>query len=240
MAQPRPSKWLYGSATVLGGRFPYVILALIVLTLATTILGQWSAPIRDALFFSADSAFRGEVWRLVTWVFLAHGAGPVALIFGCFALAFLGRELYYDLGPRRFLGIYFGVAVLAAGVMGLLGLIWPTFLTVPVFGMWPVLDALVILFAVRFPHRQILAYFVIPVGGWNLVVLTIAGTLLFALLDRPILYIPHFTAEILALIYTDVISFRKLWLRLQYSRLEREYRRRTSGLREVPKDRWVN
>ena len=48
--------------------------------------------------------------------------------------------------------------------------------------MWPLADALIIAWATLFPTRQMLVYFVIPLGGRNLIYATLGGTLIFALL----------------------------------------------------------
>ena len=81
-----------------------------------------------------------------------------------------------------------------------------------------------------------LLYFVMPLGGRNLIYATLGGTLLFALLERrrwP--FIPHFAAQLLSLAAMRGNPLRELWTRLRFELAYGRWRRRTSRLREVPR-----
>ena len=78
-----------------------------------------------------------------------------------------GRDLADAWGTRRFLGAYLAsrrslrVLTVLVGSRGR----WCPFAYVTI---WPVLEALIIAWAIWFPSRQILVYFVLPLGGRNL------------------------------------------------------------------------
>jgi hypothetical protein len=111
--------------------------------------------------------------------------------------------------------------------------------------MWPALDALIIAWAVKQPGAQILIWFVLPVSGRHLIAVTCGMTFIWAVMGGFALYIPHFAAELAALVYMDVFSFRRTYLRARLAMLERQNKRRIpSHLRPVERDdeppRWTH
>jgi membrane associated rhomboid family serine protease len=191
---------LGGGFVVLGTRIPAVTGGLIALTLAVSVAGavadQAGASVREWLVLVPGRVWQGELWRLLSWVFVE--IHPLSLIFGCLVLWMFGGELNNAWGPRRFIRLYVGFAV-SAGILTCLiaRLAWPTLLAVPYATMWPIMETLLIAWAVLYPHRQILFYFVLPVGGRALIWLTVGGTVLF--------------------LYLRPVGPRYLWLRFKYA-----------------------
>src|SRR5262245_15063298 len=183
----RPVRVLDGSFTVMGGRVPRVVGALIVLTLLVTIAGAVGMRngfplLQQVVLLVPGFVLAGQAWRLFSWVF--YEPNGLGLVFGCLGLWWFGRDLYYSWGPGRLLGVYLGLAAAAGlGTCLVARLFWPTLLELPYFGMWPVLSALIIAWATLHPHRDLYVYFVLPLRGRNLILATIGGTVLFALLD---------------------------------------------------------
>ncbi len=220
----------------MGRLIPVVVGGLIVTTLVVTILsaigGRNGFHLANLIAFWPSLVLAGQAWRLLTWVFYEPNA--LSLVFGCLGLVWFGGDLIAIWGARRFLLLYLGIAALAAGVTTLLALAFPS-LDVPNAGMWSVLDALLIAWAIYYPSRQILMYFVLPISGRNLVWLVIGGTVLFALLDGVAQFIPNFLAEVLILAYLRDPGITRFWRRLVPSRGIR----RPSHLREVKREmRW--
>jgi len=185
-------------------------------------------PVLSALICEGEKVLSGQIWRLPSWVLIEPG--PLQLLFGSILLYGLGGDLAQRWGTRRFLLSYFGVASLAGALTCLLGLLlWPNLLRVPFSGMWPVLDALIIAWAMLFPDRMILAAFVLPIGGRHLVTLTIALTVVFAFMYGFAPFVPNFFAELIALVYMGVLSPRRMLLRAQLAMLQRAERRRAAG-----------
>ena len=234
-----------GSFSIMGTRIPVVVGALIGLTLGLSILGavgrQTGFPLTQSGALFPLRVWEGEVWRLFTWIFFE--TEPFPLIFACLGLWWFGSDLAYAWGARRFLAVYFGFALVSAGVTCLLARsVWPGLTLLGYAGNWPLVDALVIAWAVLYPHRQIFVYFVLPLGGRNLIYLTIAGTLLLGVFNGFGQYLPHLTAEALMLLYMRELSLRYLWLRLKFAMTSR----RRSQLRPVDRDtrneppRWLH
>jgi membrane associated rhomboid family serine protease len=221
---------------VMGTRVPLVVALLIGLTLAGTILGavgrrngfpvvlQWAALMPDLVW-------AGELWRLLSWPFFEPDG--LALIFACLALWWFGRDLAYSFGPAGFLARYLLLATLTGAATCLMVRAFPALSAGAYMGPWPLVDAMVVAWAIFYPHRQILFFFVLPLGGRNLVYVTLGVTLLFALLNGFAPFVPHFLALAATLAYMRDPSLMYLWLRFKLAWLQRGGRRRGSRLRAV-------
>lgn len=128
------------------------------------------AGLTDYGVYDPGAILRGEVWRLVTPLFmhLPTSAGLIALAFNMLTLYTVGRRLEERYGGREFL-LFF----LAAGIFAYLAY----FLTqlagvVPAgyaIGPTPVVIALLVVFACLYPREQVI-FIVIPMPAWLLVV----------------------------------------------------------------------
>jgi hypothetical protein len=102
------------------------------------------------------------------------------------------------------------------------------------------IDALVVAWGLNHPFRQILLFFAVPVSGKTLVLVTVGGTVLFALFTGVGAFVPHLLAEGIAWVHASGKGPGQ-WLR----RI-RLPRRRGRGRFEVvhadrdPDRRWLN
>jgi membrane associated rhomboid family serine protease len=184
---------------------PPVIAALIVVTalvsIAAALASRNGAPgVVMAGLLVVPAVWHGELWRLVTWVLYETDALP--LIFACLTLYWVGSDLARSWGARRFLLFYFGVAAAAGALTTLLGLVWPAVAAVAQAGSWPVLDALVIAWGLRYGDREMRLYGVFRLTGRHLVWITLGVTVLYALFRGLAAYVPHLFAELLVLAWT--------------------------------------
>jgi membrane associated rhomboid family serine protease len=225
---------LSSSFVFFGARFPAVVVWLSAGILAASCLAALDFRVGFKLLrfvtLQPDLVLRGQVWRLVTWSFFE--LSPLGLIFGCVLLLMIGRDLADSWGARRFLGAYVVLTVLVGALTVLVGLVWTEVRVMPYVTMWPIMEALIIAWATWFPSRQILVYFVLPLSGRNLVLVTIGGTLIFALLLSISVFVPHFLAEGLTLAYLRVPAIGRMFQRLSLG-VRGSQRRRASHLRAV-------
>jgi membrane associated rhomboid family serine protease len=191
-------------------RIPPVVAALIAVTAVVSIaaaLGSRNgAPgLATGGLLWVPAVWHGEVWRLVTWVLFE--TDPLALLFACLTLYWVGSDLARMWGPRRFVGFYFGVAAVAGALTALLGLVWSPVAAIPQGGSWAVLDALVIAWGLRYADREIRLWGVVRLTGRQIVWLTIGVTVLYALFRGLAAYVPNFFAELM------VLGWMGPWLR---------------------------
>ncbi len=117
--------------------------------------------LQDQLGLSSQALRHGWIWTLVSHAFL-HDTGNLFHVIGvALLLYFIGGELLPLLGPRRFLGLYFGATIVG-------GLAWALAHWHVVgmhLGSMAAADAMLVVFACFYPNRQIdfLLFFVIPV-----------------------------------------------------------------------------
>lgn len=125
-------------------------------------------------WFDADSAaIFGElqVWRLLSYAFL-HG-GPIHLLFNMLFLWMAGREVESIYGKWEFLAFYLTAAVFS-------GLCWaaldyfgpnpPGVLPGRAMGASGAVAAVIVVYAMFYPRREVLLFFILPMPMWLFVV----------------------------------------------------------------------
>jgi membrane associated rhomboid family serine protease len=180
-----------------GQRVPWAIGLVLVVTVVTSLLvalaDRHVLPLFDLGALVPDRVLHGEIWRLLTWSVIEPG--PLALLFGCLLLYWFGRDLAGQWGSRRFLAVYFGVALVSAMGTCILALFDRALLEHAYVGSWPLAEAITVAWGLWFPDRVIRIYFVIPVRGVVVAWGTVALTVVFAIYlgwDR---YVPNLLAE---------------------------------------------
>lgn len=209
---------------LLGHSFPLVAILLASATLLTSIVAavtfrNGGLSLAGLLALHARPVLAGQVWRLITWP-LIEGE-PLSLFFACFMLLWFGRDLAYAWGPQRLLALYFGCAAGSAALTLLVGQwVWTEVAQRLYLTPWAVVGALTVAWAARFPQRQILLMFVVPLGGRQFVYAVLGLTLLDGLLNGLAGVVPHFFAMGLALLTVRSEPWATTWLRLRYRVLQ--------------------
>jgi len=149
-----------------------IIIATVVVFLAQTISlrAPRLARILDGLKLWPARVFeRGAVWQLVTYAFL-H-AGGMHILFNMLFLYWFGRSIEIAWGTKRFLIFYFG----AAAFSGLCYAAWYYALgsPYPCIGASGAVMACMMVYAIWYPNRVILLFFIIPVRIRTLVIFTV-------------------------------------------------------------------
>jgi hypothetical protein len=140
------------------------------------LLDEWAS-------LSPSRIWRGELWRLVTWVFVE--SGPLGLVLTCACIYKFGGELvprWGDARLRRFLVEVLGGAAVATTLLALIsGDAW----SMHRLGGWSVGDALVIAWARQYPQRPLVLYGLLVLSGRNLIAVIIAINVVFAIFGGP-------------------------------------------------------
>ena len=155
-----------------------LLLAMVVAYFAQVTFEPWFTDL-----FSLQANWFAQPWRvfdLLTYGFLHSTQNIQHLLFNGIALFFFGRAVESRYGSREYLA-FFCVAVVGAG------LIWSLSETFSGNGVHASLvgasggiAAVLILFALNYPHQKVLIWGVLPVPAWLLAVLFLGQDLLGA------------------------------------------------------------
>ena len=122
---------------------------------------------------------RGQVWRLVTYMFMHSKIFLLHLLFNMLALWMFGSELEQRWGTRRFVKLYFLFGI-GSGLFSALYLMDPYLRSRSVVGASGAIMGLLTAYAVYYPNREILLFFILPVRAWMLVAGYAVYSLFFA------------------------------------------------------------
>lgn len=102
---------------------------------------------------SRAALFRGEIWRLVTFILVPPGSSPLFIIFALYFYYMIGGALEARWGAVKF-NLYYLIGMLAAIIACLItGSAGNTFLNLSLF----------FAFAALFPDEQVLLFMVLPI-----------------------------------------------------------------------------
>ena len=112
------------------------------------------------LYFNRDLIMQGQVWRLITFIFLPPSGNLLWILFSLYFYYFLGTSLENHWGGARF-NIYYGLGVIGNIISGFLtGFATNTYLN----------TSLLLAFAVLYPNMEFTLFFFLPVKvkwiGW--------------------------------------------------------------------------
>lgn len=245
----RPLALYRGNVYVFGARFPAAVVGIFVFTLLATLVGvaglRHGLPLLGYVGLAPAAIWHGQVWRLVTWFFFDPGLNPLSLLFWAMMLLMFGRDLCDAWGWRRFLKVYLGVGAATAVLTCLIAVVWRGLMEAEYLDSWPVVNALIIAWALLFPTRQILFSLVIPMSGKALIWITVGVTVFFALLYGIDRFVPHLVAVGAMYAYLrGTPLMRRRWLEMRLRGLQASPRRRPPHIRPVDepdeKPRWYH
>ncbi|MBN1577137.1 MAG: rhomboid family intramembrane serine protease [Chitinispirillaceae bacterium] len=128
-----------------------------VLPVIGPVLLEWGALV------PGDAFAHGQVWRLATYMFLHDPSSPFHLLFNMLGLWMFGQEIETAWGSRRFVWFYL-ISGIGSGCFSVWHLFSPAMSVTGVIGASGAVLALLTVYAVTYPHRQVLLFFVLPVN----------------------------------------------------------------------------
>lgn len=142
----------------------------IVFLLETIVSAKTGESILFYLYFDKEAIFRGEVWRIFTFVFIPDSFSLFSLALGLYIDWLIGNALENEWGAFRF-NLYYLVGWLGAVLSGLLtGFATNYYLHLSMF----------LAFAILYPDFTLYIFFVLPVKmKWLAIVDAVALVLLF-------------------------------------------------------------
>jgi membrane associated rhomboid family serine protease len=120
---------------------------------------------------SSQGIFRnGEIWQLLTATFL-HG-GVMHILWNMVFLWMVGREMESFYGTRDFVVLYLSAAAISTLGWALVDLYSGH--EAHMLGASGAIMAVIVIYALYYPHREVLLFFVLPVEMWLLVLVYLA------------------------------------------------------------------
>jgi len=144
------------------------------LVFALSIMDE-SGTLFSRLAFSPTDIFRGEVWRLVTFLFVPISSSPVWLAVSLYFYYMLGTTLEQTWGTAKFC-LYYLISVVLLIVSGLVFFLFGAPFDSGMVSVFSIHLTLLVAFATLYPDTVILLMFILPVKvKW----LGIAASVLF-------------------------------------------------------------
>jgi hypothetical protein len=134
----------------------YIVLGMAVVWIANLILStnpNNSVNLYEMIYFDRDKILHGEVWRVISFVFMPPSTLFILIPIILYFYWFMGSSLEYKWGSFKFNVFYFTgiIGCIAAGFI--FGYATNEYLDLSLF----------LAFAILFPNEQLLAFFVIPI-----------------------------------------------------------------------------
>jgi membrane associated rhomboid family serine protease len=152
-----------------------------------------NGPVTNWLMIDTDAILHGQVWRLLTGAFL-HSREWQHIVFNMLILWWAGSEVESIYGPREFLAFYLTAAVVASAAYVVTDLLThPAGMRSTALGASGAVTATLVVFALHYPNRTVLLFFIIPVPVLLMVILFVFLDALGALGYRqePIAFAAH-------------------------------------------------
>lgn len=162
-------------------------------------LGQ--SPVTALMELRASKVMEGEVWRVFTYAFVHDPNNIFPIAFNILFLVFFGRHVEDIYGWKEFLAYY-----LCSGVLAGLAFVLASTAAQnggALFGPAASVTATLFLYALHFPRRTILLFFVIPCPVWFVVVFNVLNDVVgfFGGRLHPAAFVAHAAAAGFAYVY---------------------------------------
>ena len=140
----------------------YVVAGNIFVYLMSILTRQNDPYALEFLSFHLSGLLRGEVWRLVTFIFIPLYGSPLTLLISLYFYYWVGSTLEREWGTARFTIYYFSGALLSVLSAVAVSLITGNY-GYTLQGTYYVNLSMFLAFAVLFPDMQVLLFFIIPI-----------------------------------------------------------------------------
>lgn len=138
----------------------YVVIGTVAVYMLYLLTGM-NAGVFSLLAFSPAHILKGEIWRLITFIFLPISTSPLSLILSLYFYYWIGSTLENQWGTAKFTIYYFSgvlLTIIATIIASLM-----TGLNMAVYSTYYVNMSMFLSFAALYPDAQVLFFFLIPI-----------------------------------------------------------------------------
>ncbi len=152
---------------------PHLMRYVVFITAAVYFLDMFSQSYASyMLFFNANLILQGELWRLVTWLFIPDGTSVLWVLISFSFYYFIGEAIESYWGPAKFTLFYFTGALLMVA-LAFLSLLWSPF---PIVSSGYLNRVLFLAFATLYPTALVRVYLILPIQAKWLALLYVVLT----------------------------------------------------------------
>ena len=114
---------------------------------------QYGTTLSSYLYFSRSAIFHGEVWRILSFLFIPINSSPIWILFSMYFYWLIGSGLEREWGSFRF-NVFYLCGAIGTILSGLItGYVGNTYLNFSLF----------LAFALLYPDFQVMLFFILPV-----------------------------------------------------------------------------
>lgn len=196
--------------------------------------------ITDSGSLIANNVFHyGQVWRLVSYMFLHSTSDGFHILLNMLGLWMFGTELEDRWGFKKFMLFYLFCGTGAALFSGFYFLV-PAMRYMEVIGASGAIFGVITAYAVYYPNREVLLFFIIPIRVW----IVVAGYAVLSLVlafqsGKTVAHLMHFGGIAVALGILKGSPFLDEWWTVQKERL-REENIRARAKENLGRERFYN
>ena len=140
----------------------YIVIGNVVVYFLSMLSRNTDAAALDFLAFNLNSLLHGEIWRIVTYIFVPGYSSPFTLLIALYFYYWIGSTLEREWGTPKFTLYYLGGAALTVVGVILTSLISGNYY-LTLAGTGYVNLSMFLAFAVLFPDMTVLLFFIIPI-----------------------------------------------------------------------------
>jgi membrane associated rhomboid family serine protease len=178
---------------------------------------------------------QGQLWRCITYVFCHDPSGPFHILFNMLTLWMFGVELEQMWGTRKFVLFYLASGI-GSALFSVVTVFSPAMWMTPVIGASGAVLSLLTVYALYFPRRQILLFFLVPVNV--LVAVAIFGFIsLYGSMQSMgnVSHLTHLGGIVIGVLYVKAFPFFSAFL--EHAKTRAEAVRRASDERKKNAER---
>ncbi|MBN1603211.1 MAG: rhomboid family intramembrane serine protease [Chitinispirillaceae bacterium] len=169
----------------------------------------------------------GQIWRLLTYMFMHDTVSPLHILFNMLVLWMFGVELENLWGTVRF-SVFYILCGIGSGLFSIISIFTPA-IYAPVIGASGAVLGVITAFALFYPDRQIMLFFILPVNIRIFVLGYALYSVYGALIPHGnISHLTHLGGIIVALFYVKLYPYIFEVFR-EYSEKIKEKRRRNDA-----------
>lgn len=166
----------------------------------------------------------GQLWRLLTYMFMHDTVSPLHILFNMMVLWMFGVELENLWGTRRF-SLFYILCGVGSGLFSIIS-IFTSAIYAPVIGASGAVLGVITAFALFYPDRQIMLFFVLPVNIRIFVLGYALYSVYGALIPHGnISHLTHLGGIIVALFYVKLYPYIFEVVREYTGRIKEKHRR---------------